>query len=238
MFSKKLTDKSLMLAFILLGAVILILVYFVPYKNTTEQITSIEADNASLKATLASLQTYYDNRNIYIQETSELQKEITMLASAYPSAYRPEDYIMEAVKIEQVADNITFKSIDILDADSIAVINQETVAGAKIDNLNSRIEFIEQNVVYANDIDYLSMKQSLAEILASDYCANIQKITYKTNKNTGVLEGEIVLGYFYVTGTGVEYNPPYIHEYAQGTDNIFGVYESEDLEDLGETVMD
>lgn len=238
MFSKKLTDKSLMAVLILLGIVIIVLVYFVPYKNTADEISVLETENASLEATLASLQVYYDNKDTYIMDTAQLQKEIKVLATAYPSAYRPEDYIMEAVKVEQVADDITFESIGINNADSIAVIEQSTVAGANIDDLNSRIEFIEQDVAYANTIDYLSLKQSLAEILASDYCANIQKITYQTNKSNGMLEGEIVLGYFYVTGTGVEYNPPYIHEYAQGTDNIFGVYETEDSEDLGETVIE
>lgn len=238
MFSKKLTDKSLMAVLILLGIVIIILVYFVPYKNTTEEIDTLNAENANLQATLASLQVYYDNRDMYVRETAELQKEIKVLATAYPSAYRPEDYIMEAVTVEQVAENITFEAIDIEDADSIAVIEQETVAGANIDDLNERIEFIEQDVAYKNIIDYFSLKQSLAEILASKYCANIQKITYQTNKSTGLLEGEIVLGYFYVTGTGVEYNPPYINEYAQGTDNIFGVYETEDSEELGDTVIE
>lgn len=235
MFSKKLTDKSIMAACILLGAVILLLVYFVPFSNTKTEITEYETKNASLQATLKSLQVYYDNRNIYIQETAVLQKEITVLANAYPSAYRPEDYIMEAVTIESIADDITFEEIKIEEADSIAVIDAATVQGAQIENLNSQIEFIEQDVVYQNIIDYTSLKQSLAEILSSSYCANIQSITYQTNTKTGMLEGDITLGYFYVTGTGVEYNPPYIPEYAQGTDNIFGKYEIEEAEDLGET---
>jgi len=231
MFTKKLTDKSIMLALVLLGAVILILVYFVPYKNTKDEITVVEAENASLEATLASLQVYYDNRAIYIQETAELQKEITVLASSYPAGYRPEDYIMEAVTIQSIADNIVFEQLTINDTDSIAVIDQATVAGANLENLTEKIEFNEQDVVYTNTIDYISLKQSLAEILSSSYCANIKSITYTTDSKTGLLKGDIVLGYFYVTGTGVEYTAPSIPEYAQGTDNIFGHYETEEDEE-------
>lgn len=236
MFSKKLTDKSIMAACILLGVVILLLVYFVPFTNTKDEINQYEAKNASLQATLNSLRVYYDNRNTYIQETAELQKEIQVLANAYPSGYRPEDYIMEAVKIESIADDIIFEEIKIEDADSIALIDAQTVAGANIENLTQQIEFIEQDVVYQTIVDYTSLKQSLAEVLSSPYCANIQSITYTTNKKTGKLEGDFTLGYFYVTGTGVEYIPPYINDYPQGTDNIFGKYESEeDIEDLGTT---
>lgn len=237
MFSKKLTDKSIMAACMLLGVVLLLLIYFVPLSNTKTEITDYEAKNASLQATLNSLQVYYDNRDIYVQETAVLQKEITVLANAYPSAYRPEDYIMEAVTIESIADDVTFEEIKIEDADSIAVIDAATVQGAQIENLNEQIEFIQQDVVYSNIIDYNSLKQSIAEILSSSYCANIQKITYSTNTKTGKLEGDITLGYFYVTGTGVEYNPPTIPEYAQGTENIFGKYEIEETEDLGTTEM-
>ena len=232
MFSKKLTDKSLMLVLILLGAVVLLLVYFVPYKNTADEISTIESENASLQATISSLQVYYDNKNTYIQETTELQKEITKLASAYPSAYRPEDYIMEAVKIQSIADNIIFEEIDIDDADSIAIIDQATVAGANIEQLKEKIEFIEQDVTYSNKIDYISMKQSLAEILSSPYCANIKSITYTTDQKTGEIKGDIVLGYFYVTGTGVEYTAPEIPEYPMGTDDIFGHYQVLDEEEL------
>jgi len=226
MFAKKLTDKSIMLALVLLGAVILILVYFVPYKNTTDEISVIEAENRSLEDTLASLQTYYDNRAIYVQETAELQKEITVLASSYPSGYRPEDYIMEAVAMQNNADDIVYSAVAFNGANSIATIDQATVAGANIENLNEKIEFIEQDVVYQNDIDYISLKQVLAEILSSSYCANIKRITYVTNQEDGRLSGDIELGYFYVTGTGVEYTAPTIPVYAQGTDNIFGHYES------------
>jgi len=226
MFTKKLTDKSMMLALVLLGAVILILVYFVPYKNTTDEISAIQAENASLEATLASLQTYYDNRAIYVQETAELQKEITVLASSYPSGYRPEDYIMEAVAMQNSADDIVYQYIGIEEADSIAVIEQDVVAGANIENLTERIEFIEQDVVYSNETEYISLKQTLAEVLSSSYCANIKRITYVTNQENGRLNGDIELGYFYVTGTGVEYNAPTIPVFSQGTDNIFGHYES------------
>lgn len=238
MFTKKLTDKSLMAVGLILGALILILVYVVPFSNTKDEITQYEMKNAELNATLASLQVYYDNRNIYVQETAELQKEITVLASSYPSGYRPEDYIMEAVAIQSVAENIVYNKIGIDDVKSIALIDQATVAGAGIENLNSQIEFIEQDVSYNNTVDYVSLKQSIAEILSSPYCANIKKITYNTDQKTGDLKGEIILGYFYVTGTGVEYTAPSIPPYAQGTDNIFGYYESEDIEELEATVVD
>jgi len=245
MLSKKLTDKSLMLALILLGAVIVILVYFVPTKNITDEIVGLENENASLKSTLASLQVYYDNRETYIQDTAQLQKEILVITNKYPIAYRPEDYIMEAVAMESAAnqeddvdEGVVFERITLNIANSIASVDQETVAGANIESLNSKIDFNQQDVVYTNTVDYTSLKQILAEALVSPYCADIQSITYTTDTTTGLLKGDIVLGYFYVTGTGVEYVAPSIPEYVPGTDNIFGHYEVEEVEDLGMTTVE
>lgn len=223
MFKQKLTDKSIMAVLILFGILIVVVVYVLPYRSFSESNISLSAQNEQLNKTIKDLQVYYDNRNQYATETETLRKEIVNIVSVYPSMYRSEDYIMQAIDVEAVSDNISFNAIDIKDAKSLVYIDQTTISSVSIEGLNQPMDFVEQEVTYNNDIDYPSMKQAIAELFLSKYVLNIQRITYTRDESTGKLNGDIIVGYYYVTGTGKDYVAPSIPEYVAGTDNIFGV---------------
>lgn len=234
MLTKKLTDKSLCVALVLLGVVILLLVYFLPVKQVSNQISSLESENKTIKSHIASLKEYYDNRAQYQTDTEDLKKLIATIASSYPSMYRVEDYIMEAVDVENAAE-LTYSSIDVADSETLIVVDENTVKGANMDEYQQSISFNEQSVSYSNDIDYHNLKDALAEIFASDYKLNIQSISYTCDEETGNLTGAFVLGYYYVSGNGIEYTEPTIAPFASGTTNIFGymydIVEEEESDD-------
>lgn len=227
MFKSKLTDKSLAAVFIVLGLILVALVYFVPYKNVTDEIATLEADNQAKRNHIASLQTYYDNREQYAADTEVLKKNIVTIATSYPSYYRMEDYIMAAIEIEHAVDDklesdLIYSAITAADAVAIAAVDEGTVKKADIEEFQNSIIFYQQSVAYSNNVEYAGLKDAIACILKSPYRVNIQNVTYTADYETGRLNGAFVLGYYYVSGNGVEYVAPTIPAYISGTSNIFG----------------
>ena len=219
----KLNDKQICLICVVLAVAAFLIVYFVPFANLKDEVSSLESENRTVREHVESLQVYHDNRAQYESDTEVLKKEISNILAQYPAGYRTEDYIMEAVSVEENV-SLEYSSISISDATSLALIDEETVKTANIEDYQSQIEFLRQNVTYTNKLDYYNLKEAIGELFGSKNQSNIQSITYTCNEDDGELSGTIVVGYYYVTGTGKEYTAPSIPAYESGTSNIFGSF--------------
>ncbi len=218
---KKVNDTYIFLLLFVLAVGLFLLVFFVPFKNTNDLINELESSNNSLRAEISELQVYHDNRAQYESDTETLKSEIVNVITAYPSAYREEDYILEAIAMENAGEDMQYTSIKIFEPETLSVIDESLMQGADIEGYSNRIEFMRQKVDYNNDITYDSLKKALAEAFASGYQANIESVTYTKNEKGVVLNGTISLGYYYVNGNGRDYVAPSITPYEAGTNNIF-----------------
>ncbi len=218
---KKVSDTYIFLLLLVLAVGLFLLVFLVPLKNTNEEINDLESSNDSLRTEISELQVYHDNRTQYENDTETLKKEIVNVVTAYPSAYREEDYILEAIAMENAGEDMQYSSIKISEPETLAVVDEALMKGADIEGYDNQIEFMRQKVDYNNDITYDSLKLALAEAFASGYKANIESVTYTKEEEGVVLKGTISLGYYYVIGNGKDYVAPTITPYEAGTNNIF-----------------
>ena len=210
---KKISDTYIFLLLFVLAVGLFLLVYFVPLKSTNEEISSLKAENSTLTAEISELQVYHDNRTQYETDDEVLKKEITNQLQVYPSKYREEDFIMEAVAIEKAAPVISYDSINMGDANLLTSISADTLKNCGLTEYEHDIEFMNREVDYNNKINYPSLKDAIQEIFNSNYKLNVKEIAYSLDENTGYLDGVIKLGYYYVYGNG--------REYEAGTTNIF-----------------
>lgn len=218
---KKKNDTLVFLLLLVLAVGLFLVVYFVPIKNTNEEIESYEKTNSALRNEISELQVYHDNKDQYEADTETLKNEIVNIVSEFPSGYRPEDYILEGIAMENVSDFMQSSAIRIGDSQTLVEISEDTIKNAEIEGLTDKIEFVKQSVDYSNELTYGSLKQALEEVFKSDYRVNIESVTYTKDEEGVVLNGVIKLSYYYVKGNGREYVPPYINPYEAGTDNIF-----------------
>lgn len=218
---KKLSDTHIFLFLLLAAVALFMVVYFVPFKNTSDEVDALERNNNALRSEISELQIYHDNRAQYETDTETLKKEIVNIVSSYPSGYREEDYILEGVAIEKAAKDIQYSGIRIGDPEVLVTVDAARMQEAEIEGFENQIEFTCQKVEYANEITYDSLKQALEEAFTSGYKANIESITYSKEENSVIANGVLTLGYYYVNGNGKEYVPPVIEEYEKGTNNLF-----------------
>ncbi|MBR1862310.1 MAG: hypothetical protein IJ796_10730 [Lachnospiraceae bacterium] len=218
---KKLSDTYVFAILLILAVALFLVVYFVPLKNTNDEIDSLERSNTSLRSEISELQVYHDNRAQYEADTETLKKEIVNVIESYPSGYRTEDYILEGIAMENASDFMQYSAIRINDPEILQTISEESMQNAEIEGYTNAVEFKKQTVDYSNELTYGSLKQALEEAFASGYRANIESVTYTKDEAGVILNGVTTLGYYYVSGNGREYVPPVIEKYEAGTDNIF-----------------
>jgi len=218
---KKLNDTHVFLILLIAAVALFMVVYFVPFKNTSDEVDALERNNNALRSEISELQIYHDNRAQYETDTETLKKEIVNIVSSYPSAYREEDFILEGVAIEKAAKDIQYSGIKIGDPEVLVTIDADRMKSVEIEGFDNQIEFTCQKVEYANDITYDSLKRALEEAFSSGYMANIESITYTKEEDSVIANGVLKLGYYYVSGNGKEYVPPVIEEYEKGTNNLF-----------------
>lgn len=217
----KMTDKYIFYILTILAIGLFLIVYFVPCKNVQEETDSLKSQNSSLISETNELQKYHDNKAQYESDAEVLKKEIQNILISYPSSYRPEDFIMEAVSMQTAAPQIVYDSINITEPESLALLTVDKVKEVGIEDLNEPIEFLYQRIDYNNELNYFALKDAIADVFSSPYRLNINNITYQREKDSGKLKGSISLGYYYVTGNGRDYEAPDIPEYNAGVLDLF-----------------
>ena len=217
----KMNDKHIFAIFLVLAVGLFLIVYFVPLKNTNDEISSLESNNNTLRKEISELQVYHDNKEQYESDIETLKNEVVDIVSRYPSEYKEEDYVLEGIAMQKAGDTLQYSQINIADPESLALITEETMKSAEIEGYDKKIEYLYQTVDYSMELNYSSLKAVIAEAFSSDYKLNVDSITFTREKDENILKGVVSLGYYYVDGNGRPYEEPDIEEYTSGTDNIF-----------------
>ncbi len=235
----KVSDKSIFAIFLVLAVALFLVVYFVPLQNTNEEISKTESSNSSLRKEISELQVYHDNKAQYEADTETLKNEVVDIISKFPAGYKEEDYLLEGIAMQEASDNLNYTSIKIVDPESLALIDADTVKSAKIEGYEEQIEYLYQKVDYSMELNYKSLKQALEEAFLSPYKLNVDGITFMRDKEENILKGVISLGYYYVDGNGREYEEPSVEEYPAGTDNIFiGGYGADLIQEVQDAIIE
>lgn len=219
-------NKSIMIYVAAIGALLMLVVYFLVYRKLVDEADKINTSNKALEQRVHELEGYYLARETNLANTLLLEQLADELLTVYPADAREEDAIILAVRMQSDS-GASFQSINMEKGNSIHVVSSETVAAAQSEKYNQEIRFNSMNTTYANEVSYEGLKQMVQTVYNSNNRIGIQNIAYsKGDVENPNLSGHMDLVFYSVNGTGKEYVVPDIVPYIAGTDNIFGDIET------------
>lgn len=218
---KNTTAKQAMTYVMALGFLLLLAVYFLVYKSYNDKAATLEKANAAKQQRVNELKVFYDNLSIYNAEIEQYQAQIAAWLDEFPSNVLEEDILVLALDTEKAA-VLDYTNINIGGREALRTIPAATMQLAKMENLTQDVIFVERTVSYVNVTDYFNLKKCVETINNSTNRLTISNITYGKNVETGELEGTIEVTFYYVHGTGKEYEPQDLKEYESGLANLFG----------------
>lgn len=216
-------SKNIMLYVAGLGALLMILVYFLVYQKFVEKAKVIEDSNKVLEERVHVLEGYYNARETNLRNTQLLEQLTDELLMVYPADAREEDAIILAVQM-QWESGAEFLSINMdRGGNPIHVVSAETVRAANSEQYTQEIQFRDMTATYINEVSYAGLKNLIQMVYNSNNRIGIRDVSYaRGNEENPNLAGEVELVFYSVSGTGKEYVAPDIVPYLAGTDNIFG----------------
>lgn len=216
-------SKNIMLYVAGLGALLMILVYFLVYQKFVEKAKVIEDSNKVLEERVHVLEGYYNARETNLRNTQLLEQLTDELLMVYPADAREEDAIILAVQMQQES-GAEFLSINMdRGGNPIHVVSAETVRAANSEQYTQEIQFRDMTATYINEVSYAGLKNLIQMVYNSNNRIGIRDVSYaRGNEENPNLAGEVELVFYSVSGTGKEYVAPDIVPYLAGTDNIFG----------------
>lgn len=218
---KKISPKQVMTCVVLLGALLLVGVYFLVYKSYVDKAAAIETSNVTLNKRVAELKEYYDNMDMYNAEIELMHTEIRNILADFPPDVKEEDMIVLALDTMKTAD-IEYTNLNFGDREALRSIPAETVQAAGMEELNLDLVFVERKSAYVNNTVYQSLKDCINTINNSDNRLTITNIAYSRDEDTGELSGSIQVSFYFVLGTGREYEPQNLGSYTSGLAELFG----------------
>lgn len=261
---KGINGKQIFTTVILFSVLIIAVVYFLFFQKNMEKRDALIASNETLKARVDSLQTYYDEQQIYKDRMAKMEPEMDAILSKYVSDVREEDQIMQAVNSQRVA-TVQYDSLNLAEKEAMLTIPVEIVQGANVEKYQKEIAFEQKTATYKNFVDYHNLKKVIQSIFDSEYNIGIKNITYvkkddasaytlygfvdeetgeityakdTEDKKVAILEGIIDLEFYSVAGNGVEYTKPEMADYISGTTDFFAIpVETEEEEEEQQEVQ-
>ena len=237
-------DRALLIG--LAGIVIFALTYYFVYTQYTQKTTDLNNANNALQSRVDVLQSISDQQGELLAETSVNNQMSEEIMNRFPAMVYEEDAIMLAIELEAYAPFESISSVDIDGSEqrymfeNINAMTDEVVNGyipnsgnepAPAEGENAEAQPVaapaDSPILYSrtirinNLVDYDGLKNAIQYILDNDKRCSLQ-VSGAYNIETGLLQSEINVGKYYVTGTDKVYEAPEFKYVIQGTDNIFG----------------
>jgi len=243
-------DRAILL--IVFGIVILVLTVKFVYLDYTDKTTALKAANSSLQERVDVLQSIADQQAELVSTTNKNNELAEKIMARFPSNVYEEDVIlfgkameefapyelMDGIKIGGPEEAYAFENIKAqtdeevkgyipageaaqAPAEGEGDAATEEAAPAKPEKDDSLPKLYMRKNSIMGFTDYDGFKNSIRYIVDSnERCSMAVNANYDIE--TGILQTNITLGRFYVTGTDKPYVEPEITNVLQGTDNIFG----------------
>lgn len=220
---KKEKNKNTLIYVAAFGALLMVLCYVFVFQKFNTAAEELERSNRELNQRVADLKVYYDNRELYLNESERIRQEIGGILEEYPADAREEDAIKLAIYM-QMQSGLAYSNISISSPESVKIIPSETVTSAGIEEYSGQIAFSGRDASYVNEISYEGLKGAVKTIFESNNRIGINNIAYVKNETN--LTGSIDVTFYSAQGTGKEYTAPDLMQYLSGTENIFGTFKA------------
>lgn len=238
-------DKKLLLY--VGGILLLVLVYFLFYRNMSDSNKAIEREISTLTAERDRLTLLNEHVDEYKEDTEKMKNDISTILLKFPADIREEDTIVYANGLEMLSgmqvSNIEIGSKLLLystgqgasaDTDAKEDTAQTGTADQTEDTAQTQNTMPEGPVMHLYDVpveysftvDYPSFKKAVELIMQNPDKRNMDSLTLTYDSETGKLLGTAMVNMYYVIGTDSEYEIPQLLPIPQGLDDIFGTVSS------------
>lgn len=258
----KVNKRDVLLLLGLIGILAGVASYFLVYQPNIEAAEALEQENAELQARVNDLSSKMANKDSYVEQTEEMNREMDTILSRFPVDVREEDAVLLAINQELIAPmmisniSITANTPVVLpdaneedvehtyEIDEIEAYEaQEGIGdgsqpvGDTVSNgtgTNRPSVLMERNVTMSYLVSYDGLKRGIKNISVQDNRMSINNLTVTYDETTGLLSGTTVVDMYCIPGQAdKEYEEPNFSSVLLGSDNIFG-----SLESLGSGTLD
>lgn len=252
--NSRISKKDIKLLLYVGGLLLLALAYFLGYQKFMEKREVLEAEQANLQQQVNRLNEIAMYLDDYEEQAAVYDEEMDKIFSDYPAEVREEDTILYACDMENSYDiwvsnigispaNQVFSLGDNVTTDVVAAettTDESAAAGTESTGMSvdeqlgiqdeatvtlPYISLFDTAVVYDFTTGYSDCKSVFAMILACADKRNVSSISLAYDTETGLLNGNMNVNMFYMTGSDKTYEEPDAGIIVHGKDNLFGTVE-------------
>ncbi|MDD5955664.1 MAG: hypothetical protein PUC40_01595 [Lachnospiraceae bacterium] len=219
----QLQKKDIKLIIVLVGVLILVVAYFVVYRNYDQQTQDLQSQIDSLQPELQQLREYDEHKQEYLDGTEAYKENMKSIMSSLPTSVWTEDQIMLARRMEEDLD-ITDTSESF--ADPIVVTQFKGTPLDDIDNYSDQVDMTSNKyqMTLAADMDYSQMKDFLDYVYDEDYMTGLDSITMNYDAEKADLSVSAVINQYTLSYQDAPEEDHKVPEVSKGVKDPFGTY--------------
>ena len=214
--------NELQLLLAVLGILMVFASYWFAYRNFEAQAAEIETENEELQVTVDRLELLEAKKPDYLASIELMKTTDDTIINSFASGVDREDQIMYLYNMELVgANEVRVPAVNMSGAQEVPYSAPTTTEeGYELVDDGIRMYRLETtlNILTTNN----GLKHVLDYIYDIDSRKAISGVSLVVS-NDGYLSGNMMINFYYLTGTEVPYVAPNIQGVPTGTDNFFGV---------------
>lgn len=251
----KASKRDILILLAALGILAAVCSGFLIFQPTMEKADALEQENQELQVRINDLSSKMNNKDSYITETENMNREIDAIFKEFPVDVREEDSILLAIGQELISP-MMISNISIGACESVVLPDEEEdvdhtyeideieeyeaqegitddvtasaadASGNGISNEDMPSILMARNVTINYLVSYEGLKRGIKNISVQDNRMSIDNLTVAYDESTGLLTGTTSIDMYCIPGQpGKEYVTPNFSSVLLGTDNLFGSME-------------
>lgn len=219
----QLQKKDIKLIIVLVGVLILVVAYFVVYRNYDQQTQDLQSQIDSLQPELQQLREYDEHKQEYLDGTEAYKENMKSIMSSLPTSVWTEDQIMLARRMEEDLD-ITDTSESF--TDPIVVTQFKGTPLDDIDNYSDQVDMTSNKyqMTLAADMDYSQMKDFLDYVYDEDYMTGLDSVNMSYDAEKADLSVSAVINQYTLSYQDAPEEDHKVPEVSKGVKDPFGTY--------------
>lgn len=198
------------LLYCLVGVFIILVAFLFGFQNFYEKNTQLRQQEIVLKEELKRLEEIQLNQEEYETETLENESKLKTYYAEFPAMIQVKDQVLYAAELEKKYDSLFISNLSMMDPEYITGTEGDAMALYRVE---TGLDCV---------INYEQLKDFLINSTKDGTRKAINEIVLVTDTDTGLLNGQISMNLYYMTGTKQTYQPEKIEDVSIGTNNIFG----------------
>ncbi len=217
----KLQKKDLKAIIILVGLLILVLAYFVVYRNYKNKTDDLQATIDSLQPELQQLREYDQHKQEYLDGIDAYKENVKSIMTSLPSSIWTEDQVMFYSMME---DDLDIEAQSESFADPTVLTQFSGTPLSDLDNYSDTVDMTAQKYQSTLDVnmDYNKFKDFVDYIYDEENMTGIDSLTLSYNAEDADLTVSAVINQYTLSYDGAEDETHSVPEVSSGVSDPFG----------------